>query len=137
MCAYNNYLKSTNIPYDIKEMGICTAISGDSEVTAVFGGGDELNVCGDVFALKDCPKLNDKRFPMGDKISIAQKMFPRCSSNYHLGFVSMFDTAIALIFFNVNKEAKKNVKKSSAAKPNQETSLAQVVQKRGIGLQYY
>ena len=76
-------------------MGICTAISGNSEFTAVFGGGDELNMCGDVFALKDCPKLNDKRFSMAAKNVYAQKMHPRCFSNYHSGFFSMFDIAIA------------------------------------------
>jgi len=82
-------------------------------------------VCGDVFALKDCPKLNDKRFPMAAKILHAQKMCPRCSSNYHLVFISMFDTTIALKIF----KEKKGSKKSSAAKPNQETCLAQVTQK--------
>ena len=77
-------------------MGICTAILGDSEATAVFGGGDELSVCGNVFALKDRPKLNDKRFPMAAKMLHIQMMRPRCSSNYHSGFVSMFDRSIAL-----------------------------------------
>ena len=76
-------------------MGICTAISGNSEVITVFCGGGELNVCGEFFALKDCPKLNDKRFSMAAKNVYAQKIHPRCFSNYHSGFFSMFDIVIA------------------------------------------
>jgi len=149
----NNYLKSANISYDIKEMIICTVISGDSEVTTLFGGGDKLNVYRDVFTLKGRPKFNNKRFPMASKFLYAQKMYPRCSSNYYMGFFSMFDTAITLKILNAKKDAKedakkdgkkdtkkdakndakkdtrKDVKKSSVSKPNQETSLAQVIQK--------
>ena len=94
-------------------MGIYTVISGDSEVIVVFGVSDKLNVCGDVFALKDCPKLNNKRFPTAAKILYAKKMYPRCSSNYHSGFILKFDTLITLKFFKSKKEAKKDTKKDA------------------------
>ena len=86
-------------------------------------------MCGDVLALKDCPKLNDERFPMAAKMLHTQKIRPRCSSDYHLVFVLTFNTAIALKFFEAKKDIKKEAKKSSAAKHNQETCLAQVIQK--------
>ena len=61
-------------------------ISGNSEATTVFSSGDEFNVCGNLFVLKDCPKLNDKRLSLVAEMLHAQKMCPHCSSNYHSGF---------------------------------------------------
>ena len=85
--SYNDYLKDTNITYNkIKNIGIYTTILDNSEVTAVFDGVNESNVCGDVFVLRYCPKLNDNIFLIVAEILHAQKMCPRCSSNYHSGF---------------------------------------------------
>ena len=51
---------------DIKEMRICTKIfDGSKRITAIFGG-DELNVCGEIFILKDRLKVSE-RYPMANK----------------------------------------------------------------------
>ena len=109
MFSYNDYLKECmNKSPNIKETEIYTKILADSKrVTAIFGGG-ELNVCGEIFILKDQLKVNH-RFPMADKIAHIQKMCNHCSSTYQLEFMQIFDEVIAIEEYIV----KKNVEKSS------------------------
>ena len=82
--AYNDYLKECGYKSsDIKGMGICTKILGDSKRISDVFDGDELNVCGATFILEDCWKVNE-RFPMADKIVHVQNMCNYCSSAYYL-----------------------------------------------------
>ena len=125
--SYNNFLKEfVNIPSNIKEMGIWTVISGNSEVTAVFGGSDVLNIYGEVFAFNDCQKLNNKRFSMVAKFFACPEDMP---SLFPLGicFDVWYGNYVEKI--KAKKDTKKDTKKPSAAIPNQEISIAQVIQK--------
>ena len=104
----------------MKETGICTNILDSVKIIAIFDG-DQLILCGKVYNLSYCSRVNE-RYYMTDKIIHVQKMCIKCYSNYHQKSMPICHEVMALDKYS---SVKKGLKKSSAvAKNNQETTLA-------------